>query len=123
MRIAVVAAGGALGAAARYGLARLLPPAAAGFPVATFIVNVLGALVLGLFLGWHEESRRPEGLLQPFVAVGVLGGLTTFSTVSVEVVDRASRHGGLASAYLVASILSGVVAIAAGSALGHRSRA
>ena len=123
VRIVVVAVGGALGAVTRYGLARLMPPAAAGFPVATLVVNLLGALALGLFLGWQDRTHRPEGLLQPFVAVGVLGGLTTFSTLSVEVVDRGSHHAsGTAASYLAATVLGGLVVVAAGARLGRRGR-
>ena len=86
-RLLIVAAGGALGAVARYGIglgaARLFPTAQ--WPWGTLAVNVVGGLLMGLLAGWlafrggaHAESLRL------FAAVGVLGGFTTFSAFSLE---------------------------------------
>lgn len=77
--VAAVAAGGALGAAARYGLAQAWPAPAHGFPLATFVTNVSGCLAAGLLLG---VERGP--LLRAFAGTGLLGGFTTYSTFAVQ---------------------------------------
>lgn len=121
MRTLVVATGGAVGALARYGLGRVWPSSLTGFPTATFLVNLLGAGALGLFLGWWEHAGKRGELLPPFVAVGVLGGLTTFSTLAVEAVDRFDHHAsGTAAVYLVASVVGGIAAVALGAHTGRR---
>lgn len=123
-----VAVGGVVGTAGRYGLALLWPPSAGGWPWATFVVNVLGAFVLGGLLealvragddsGWRRRLRL-------LVGTGFCGSLTTYSTFAVEadllVRDRAT---GIAVAYLATSLVSGAAAVAAGIALatGHHYR-
>lgn len=117
-RFLIVAAGGGVGAALRYGvglgLGRLLPGAA--WPWGTFAVNGLGGLAMGLLVGWlaqrggaHAETWR---LL---VGVGLLGGFTTFSAYSLEIalmIER--RQPGLAMAYALASVIVAVAALFAG---------
>src|SRR6185295_14847300 len=82
--LAVVAAGGGLGSAARYGLARALPSPATGFPWATFLTNVTGCLLLGVLMVYVLEVWPPRRYVRPFLGVGFLGGYTTFSTYTVE---------------------------------------
>lgn len=107
----VVAAGGALGALARYALALALPVQPGAFPWATLLTNVTGCLALGLLL-----ASRPEDLwARAFVGTGVLGGFTTFSTFALET-DRliARQCGGRAAGYVAASLAAGLLAAAAG---------
>ncbi|KKB77365.1 hypothetical protein VW29_18570 [Devosia limi DSM 17137] len=107
----LVGIGGALGAMSRYGLSHLVSRFwTASFPLATLLINVLGAVCMGLFIGvmartlpaWGNEARL-------FVAVGILGGFTTFSTFSLDAVVLIER-GDVAQAVLYA-LLSVVVCL------------
>jgi len=116
--LAAIAAGGVLGAEARYLVERAWP-AGNGFPAATFAVNTSGAFALGLLLTVLLR-RRPGGLLRPFACVGFLGAWTTMSTLAVDTVAlvRAGR-AGLAVAYLGATVVAGLAAAVAGTAAGR----
>jgi CrcB protein len=110
-----VAAGGALGSAARFGLGllvrRLWP---SGFPVGTLLVNVLGCLVIGALV--PSLQRLGEGG-RLFVVVGILGGFTTFSAFGLETLQLAQRGAwGAAAAYVAASLVLGLGAVW----VGHR---
>ncbi|AHH95170.1 fluoride efflux transporter CrcB [Kutzneria viridogrisea] len=111
--LAAIAVGGALGSLARYGLAQLLPAEPGRVPWATFTVNVVGCALIGVLMVVITEVLTPHRLLRPLLGVGVLGGLTTFSTFAVEV------HGLLRPgtvlvgvAYLFGSLLCGFAATA-----------
>lgn len=112
----LVGLGGAAGAVARWAVADQVEPSAS-FPVATFVVNIAGCLLLGLVFDRAGQS------IQAAVGTGFCGGLTTFSTFAVEVVDLAERDDlGIAIAYLVASVVLGIAAVHAGRRfVGHRS--
>jgi CrcB protein len=85
MTILAVAAGGALGAVARYLLAvRLYSELGVGFPWGTLGVNVLGSLLLGIVLALVEERGMFSSQTRTFITVGFLGGMTTFSTFIYE---------------------------------------
>ena len=123
-RFLIVAAGGALGAMARYGFGqwagRVFPGAV--WPVGTFGANLVGGLLMGLLAGWlafrgggHGESVRL------FAAVGVLGGFTTFSSFSLEaalMIER--RQFGLAGGYALASVVLSVAALFLGLMVARR---
>ena|SRR5688572_27355585 len=81
---AVVAVGGAAGALARYALALWLTPLAPAFPWATLTVNVVGSFLIGVVLVLSDERGTIDPLMRTLLAVGVLGGFTTFSSFSVE---------------------------------------
>src|SRR5690606_36370624 len=109
VRILLVAAGGALGAMARYGVggmaARLAPTAV--WPWATLTVNVVGGLLMGLLAGWLAFRSGSEGeSLRLFAAVGPLGGFTTFSAFSLEtalMIER--RQFAMAGGYVAVSVI------------------
>ncbi|WOX24293.1 CrcB family protein [Streptomyces solicathayae] len=83
--VGVVAVGGALGAAARYGAALAWPTRAGAFPWTTFGVNVLGCALIGvLMVAVTETAAPPHPLVRPFLGTGVLGGFTTFSTYTLD---------------------------------------
>lgn len=113
---AAVAAGGALGAAARYGMAEAWPAPVHGFPWATLAVNVVGCLAIGVLLG---VERRP--LVRGFAGTGVLGGFTTFSTYAVEA-DGLWRadHPWLAAGYVAATLSCALGAACLGIMLVRR---
>lgn len=118
---AAVAAGGAAGALARYGLSAAIGPAAAGaFPLATFIANVSGSLLLGALLGAASAIRIPISLREG-LGTGVFGGYTTFSAFSVEtVLLLKDGHAAAGLLYAAASIVLGCAAAQAGYAAVRR---
>ena len=123
-RLLIVAAGGALGAVARYGVGvwalRLFPTAT--WPWATLTINVGGGLLMGLLAGWlaFRGGAQSESL-RLFAAVGVLGGFTTFSSFSLEVVAMLERRAyGVAGAYVVGSVILSVLALTAGLLIARR---
>ena len=81
------------------------------FPWATLLINVSGSFAMGLIAGWLA-FRAPEGLgrnVQLFVATGVLGGYTTFSTFSLDALKLIEREQiGLAALYAGGSVVLGV---------------
>jgi fluoride exporter len=117
--LVAIALGGVLGGCARYGV-DLLVPASTGFPWATFAVNVTGAACLGLLLVLVLEVWRPTRYVRPFLGVGVLGSMTTFSTWMVET-DQLVASGAplVATAYLLASLAAGLAATVLGMTTGR----
>ncbi|MET8255031.1 CrcB family protein [Micromonospora sp. NPDC005197] len=115
--LAVIAAGGALGALARAGLQHVAPHAPTAFGWATFGVNVSGCLLIGVLMAVLGHLGGGHPLARPFLGVGVLGGFTTFSTYAVDV-QQALVAGapGVALAYLAATVLGALVAVGLGDA-------
>jgi fluoride exporter len=113
----LVMLGGAIGAGLRHlvgaaTLARLGP----GFPWGTLIVNLSGGLAMGLLAGWLVRAGGTEQA-RLFLAVGVLGGFTTFSAFSLETFALIERgHYGLSAAYVGASVIGSVLLLLAGLA-------
>ncbi|MDP1618877.1 fluoride efflux transporter CrcB [Phenylobacterium sp.] len=120
-RFLIVAAGGALGAVARYGVGRVLP--ASGWPWATLTVNVVGGLLMGLLAGWlaFRGGANSESL-RLFAAIGLLGGFTTFSAFSLEtalMIER--RQLAMAGGYVAASVALSVLALFIGLMVARRA--
>ncbi|MGW3975621.1 fluoride efflux transporter CrcB [Streptomyces mirabilis] len=110
--VAMVSLGGAIGATARYGAARLWPVETGGFPWTTFWVNVIGCAVIGVFMVVITDVWAAHRLVRPFFGTGVLGGFTTFSTYAVDIkklVD--SGHPGTGLAYLAATLCAALTAV------------
>lgn len=122
--LAAVAAGGVCGALARYAIALAYPAPPRDFPWSTFGVNVAGCLLIGLLLA-VTEVRSPRGrtvhrLVRPFLATGVLGGFTTFSTHTVEVVGLlAADRVALGVAYVAAMVVTALFAVQLGAVGGR----
>lgn len=119
--LAAVAAGGALGAAARYGLELAWPAPAAGIPWATLVVNVTGCALLGALLRITSHRPARHRLLLPFLGTGVLGGFTTYSTYVVQgdALVTADRPD-LAAGYLLGTLLGALAAGQLGWSLAGR---
>lgn len=113
----LVAAGGALGSMARYGsgivVGKVWP---SPFPLATMLINIVGSLAMGLFIGylarttpgWQADARL-------FVAVGILGGFTTFSSFSLDTIAMVERGEiGQAALYVLVSVAVGIAALYGG---------
>jgi len=116
-----VSAGGALGAACRWALDVAVPHAAGGFPWGTFGVNVSGCLLIGVVMPLAGELWRGRRLVRPFLAVGLLGGFTTFSTYVVDVRQLvAAGSPGAAVLYLVGTPVAAVLATWVGAAASSR---
>jgi CrcB protein len=106
-----VAAGGALGALARYGLALAIPPVPGHFPLATFLTNVIGGLLIGVLIVVLTELTTAHPLARPFLVTGILGGFTTFSTYAVDVEHLLAAHAvGVALGYLLGTLAAALAA-------------
>jgi CrcB protein len=112
--LAAIGVGGALGSAARYELGVLWSQPADQLPWTTLLINLVGALLLGMLVVAITELWRPHRLVRPLLGTGVLGGFTTFSTFALQL---RLLPEPLAFGYLVLSILGGLLAAAAGMAL------
>jgi CrcB protein len=113
--------GGALGALARAGVDEALPVRAGAWPWATFLVNVAGAALLGWTVTRLAERLPPSRYRRPFLATGVCGALTTFSTLQLELL-RLLDDGrvALAAGYVAASLVAGFGAVWLASGLVRR---
>jgi CrcB protein len=118
--LAAVFIGGAVGTVARYEVSHQWPAGAGHFPTATFVINTTGAFLLGLFLTLLLRGGRSHRVLRPFVATGVLGGWTTYSTLAIDAVVLV-HHGSplVATLYLSLSLCAGLAAVAGGIACGR----
>lgn len=119
--IAAVFAGGACGALARTALGEAVPLGAGQWPWVTFGVNIAGALLLGYFATRLQERLPLSSYRRPFLGTGICGGLTTFSTMQVELLRMIEgRFYGLAAAYAGASIVFGYLAVQIATAMVRR---
>ncbi|UVJ38471.1 CrcB family protein [Arthrobacter sp. CJ23] len=121
--VLLVAAGGVLGALARYGLGFVIP-APGGWPLPTLVINLSGALVLGALLEGLSRRGPDAGwrqILRLAVGTGFLGAFTTYSTLALDAVhlfDAGRSTEGVW--YLGTSLLGGVAATVAGIWLAAR---
>jgi CrcB protein len=116
----LVAVGGALGSIARYGAGVLVGQIwSATFPLATMLINIVGSCAMGVFIGlitrttptWQSDARL-------FVAVGILGGFTTFSSFSLDTISMLERgEVGPALLYVLVSVIVGIAALYGGLVL------
>jgi CrcB protein len=113
--LAVIAAGGVLGAEARYAAGVLLPHTPGAWPWSTLLVNVSGCVLIGALMVVITELVYGHRMLRPFLGVGVLGGYTTFSTATVETLAlMTTGRPAAAIAYTVATPVLAVLGCGAG---------
>lgn len=116
--LGVIAAGGVIGAQARYGLDRVVP--SDDVPWATLIANAGGCLAIGALMVVLLEMTAPHRLVRPFLGVGVLGGFTTLSAYAAE--SRGLLGDGRAALGLGYLVVTPIIAVAfayAGTALAR----
>jgi fluoride exporter len=114
-QLAAVAAGGAVGAPLRYAFVLLFPPDPGRFPVVTAAENLVGALLLAFVLTAMLGRWRSLEPYRLFLGTGLLGSFTTFSTLSLELVQLLQAGAfGTAALYALSSLLGGVLAAVAG---------
>ena len=112
-----VALGGAIGSVLRYQLGRgmthwLGSQVITAFPWATLAVNVIGSLAMGLLAGWLARLGSEAEPYRLLIGVGLLGGFTTFSAFSLELMVLIERgQGGQAFTYAAVSVLAGLSAL------------
>jgi CrcB protein len=110
-----VAFGGALGALARFGLTLLLPPVAGKFPWPTFWANALGCFLMGVFFYCIVVKAIWPPSWRPFLMVGFLGALTTFSSYAQEVLSLwQGQFYSTAVLYLLSSWAINLLAVVLG---------
>ena len=115
-----IAIGGAAGSVSRYAISAWMMRAHGAFPLGTFVINVVGSFLIALFARafGHPDSNP---IVRAALTIGFCGGFTTFSTFSAEFVALVQEgRGGRAVMYAVASVVTSVVAVVAGLAVGAR---
>jgi CrcB protein len=123
--ILAVAAGGALGASARYLLTGAIAGWGATLPgwgaaMGTFAVNAIGCFLMGLAVETLALRWTPSPEMRAFLTAGLLGGFTTFSTFALDAALLQRQGGALAFAYVAGSVLAGLGGLWLGMAAGRR---
>jgi len=119
-RLVAIYAGGVLGAVARVGLAQMTPHGPDQWPWGTFVVNMVGALLLGYFFA-RLRDHPEDSLAHPFLTTGICGTLTTFSTLQLELFEMVDTGRiGLAAAYVAVTLALGYLCVRVGIALERR---
>ena len=119
--VVAVAAGGALGALARYGLDRLIERRSFSvFPWSTFAINISGCFVVGLVIGALVDRHHAPQWVRAALVVGFCGAYTTFSTFAQETLDLPEANDYFVALLNVsASVIAGLVAVFLGNHLGR----
>jgi fluoride exporter len=119
--LAVIFAGGFLGALVRAALEQWLGAASGSWPWPTFAVNLGASALLGYVLALLGERHARTMYARAFLATGLCGALSTFSTLVIELIRLGERAGwGLACGYGAASVTGGLVCVVAGVSLAGR---
>lgn len=115
VNFALVALGGAFGSAARYGVAIVFSRYGFQFPMGTFVVNILGCLILGVISQFAVKNQFLSPEFRLLITAGFCGGFTTFSTYMLEISNLLEYHKLITAAlYVGASTVGGLLAVLAG---------
>lgn len=119
--VVAVAAGGALGALARYGLDRVIERRSFSvFPWSTFAINVSGCFIVGLVIGALVDRHHAPQWVRAALVVGFCGAYTTFSTFAQETLDLAEANDyAFALLNISMSVVVGLMAVLVGQHLGR----
>ncbi len=120
--LVAIFAGGFLGTAARAALAQSITARPDGWPWATFAVNMLGAALIGYLITRLQERLPPSLYRRALLGTGLCGGLTTFSTMMLELARMIEAgQSELAAAYALASLAGGFVSVFVATKLVRRA--
>lgn len=121
--LAAAAGGGAIGAMARYAVDLAADRLGVALPWGTLAINVVGCVLMGILVSYVLAHPARHLLWRPFLGVGVLGGFTTFSAFAGDAVLLADGGAWAASAaYVVATLVGGLLALWAGFSMGRDLR-
>ena len=117
--IAIVFIGGGFGSALRFGVGKLFILSMSKFPMATFLVNIIGCFLIGLLLAYFSKSEN--SFYKLLLVTGFCGGFTTFSTFSYETILLLKNNQiTLAAIYIISSLLLGLIATFVGYLLMNK---
>lgn len=121
--LGAIALGGMLGAVGRFAISEAWATPSDAFPWPMFTINATGSFALGILMAYVlSRGERSHSLVRPLLGTGVIGGYTSFSTYAVDVNHLLiTHHPGLALAYLAASVIVGLSAVALGRATATRA--
>ena len=106
--------GAGLGGMARHAVGMAAVRLGSSFPIGTMAINIAGSVAMGLFAGWFAQRDATQAW-RLFIAVGILGGFTTFSSYSLDAVLLLERgETGAALFYVVGSVMLGIGGLFAG---------
>ena len=115
-QLLLVFLGGGMGSLFRFAIGKFLGLSKSGFPWSTLLANLIGCLIIGVLLGWAVKNHSSRSDLYLLLAIGFCGGLTTFSSFSLEGLSLL-KTGDYSSffTYLLLSVLGGIAFVG----LGH----
>ena len=107
----IVGAGGAIGAIGRYLIGLLPMNPENGFPLKTFLINVIGCFIIGIIAALADKNAVNPNLVL-LIKVGICGGFTTFSSFALETEGLIAKGStGVALMYVILSLVCGVLAV------------
>ena len=113
--IVLVGVGSGIGGIVRYLVSLLMGHSSSGFPWGTFVVNIVGSLLIGILWGLTNRFHTLSPAFSLFLMVGFCGGFTTFSTLSKEGLTLLQADNYLLfSLYTIGSVVLGILAVALG---------